>query len=92
MGVPWVAMIVCAAFGGLAYTSLSSSANNVFGYLANLTAGCGLLTWWGISFTVSFPIRVRLSVELAQLTWPICFLQCAVRSILQGNEGSGHRP
>lgn len=50
-GLPWVSLILCAAFGGLAYTSLSTSANNVFGYLANLTSGCGLITWWSIAFT-----------------------------------------
>lgn len=50
-GLPWVALIVCAAFGSLAYMSLSTSAGKAFGYLANLTAACGLLTWWGISFT-----------------------------------------
>jgi amino acid transporter len=31
--------------------SLQTSAGKAFGYLANLTAACGLLTWWGISFT-----------------------------------------
>jgi amino acid transporter len=31
--------------------SLSKGAGKVFGYLANLTAACGLLTWWAISFT-----------------------------------------
>jgi amino acid transporter len=50
-GLPWVALIVCALFGGLSYMSLSKGAGKVFGYLANLTAACGLLTWWGISFT-----------------------------------------
>ena len=50
-GLPWVALIFCAAFGSLAYMSLSTSAGKAFGYLANLTAACGLLTWWGICFT-----------------------------------------
>lgn len=50
-GLPYVALIVCASFGALAYMSLSTSAGKAFGYLANLTSACGLLTWWGISFT-----------------------------------------
>lgn len=50
-GLPWVSLIACALFGGLAYMSLQTSAGKAFGYLANLTAACGLLTWWGISFT-----------------------------------------
>lgn len=50
-GLPWVALVFCAAFGGLAYMSLSAGAGKVFGWLANLTAACGLLTWWAISFT-----------------------------------------
>lgn len=50
-GLPYVALIVCASFGALSYMSLSTSAGKAFGYLANLTSACGLLTWWGISFT-----------------------------------------
>lgn len=50
-GLPWVSLIFCASFGALAYMSLSTSAGKAFGYLANLTSACGLLTWWGISFT-----------------------------------------
>ncbi|KAJ9127077.1 hypothetical protein QFC24_001312 [Naganishia onofrii] len=49
-GLPWVSVIFCALFGGLAYMSLQSSAGTVFGYFANMTAAAGLLTWWGICF------------------------------------------
>lgn len=49
-GVPWVAVLFCGMFGGLAYMSLQSTAGTVFGYFANLTAAAGLLTWWGICF------------------------------------------
>lgn len=44
-GLPYMSLIVCALFGGLAYMSLSSGAGKVFNYLANLTATAGLLTW-----------------------------------------------
>ncbi len=49
-GLPWVSVLFCGLFGGLAYMSLQSSAGTVFGYFANLTAAAGLLTWWGICF------------------------------------------
>lgn len=44
-GLPYVALAISAAFGGLAYMSLSAGAGKVFNYLANLTAAAGLLTW-----------------------------------------------
>jgi amino acid transporter len=47
-GVPWVALLFSGAFGALAYMSLQSNAGTVFNYFASLTAGAGLLTWWGI--------------------------------------------
>nr|ODN91508.1 AAT family amino acid transporter [Cryptococcus depauperatus CBS 7855] len=49
-GLPYVAITLCALFGGLAYMSLQSTAGQVFGYFANLTAAAGLMTWWGICF------------------------------------------
>ncbi|WWC70607.1 uncharacterized protein I206_104558 [Kwoniella pini CBS 10737] len=50
-GIPYVAISFCALFGALAYMSLQSTAGQVFGYFANLTAAAGLMTWWGICFT-----------------------------------------
>ncbi|WVW84490.1 hypothetical protein I302_106524 [Kwoniella bestiolae CBS 10118] len=50
-GLPYVAIIFCALFGALAYMSLQSTAGQVFGYFANLTAAAGLMTWWGICVT-----------------------------------------
>lgn len=49
-GTPWVSLIVSTLFGGLAYMALQSTAGTVFGYLANLTAAAGLMTWWSICF------------------------------------------
>jgi amino acid transporter len=45
-----VSLIVSTLFGGLAYMALQSTAGTVFGYLANLTAAAGLMTWWSICF------------------------------------------
>ncbi|WVF69298.1 hypothetical protein IAT40_004074 [Kwoniella sp. CBS 6097] len=50
-GLPYVAIIFCALFGALAYMSLQSTAGQVFGYFANLTAAAGLMTWWGVCLT-----------------------------------------
>lgn len=50
-GLPYVSLVLCTLFAGLAYMSLQTTAGNVFNYLANLTAAAGLLTWWGIVFT-----------------------------------------
>lgn len=50
-GLPYVALIFCSLFAGLAYMSLGSTAGTVFGYFANLTSSAGLLTWWGICVT-----------------------------------------
>lgn len=48
-GLPWPAVIVGALFALLSYMSAgSTNAGTVFGYFANLTAACGLLTWIGI--------------------------------------------
>ena len=50
-GLPYVSLIICSLFGGLAYMSLSKGAAQVFNWLANLTACAGLVTWAGICFT-----------------------------------------
>ncbi|TXT16043.1 hypothetical protein VHUM_00546 [Vanrija humicola] len=47
-GVPYVAILSCAAFGALAYMSIKSSAGTAFGYLATLGSAGGLLMWWGV--------------------------------------------
>ncbi|WWC88831.1 uncharacterized protein L201_003745 [Kwoniella dendrophila CBS 6074] len=49
-GIPYVAIGFCSLFGALAYMSLQSTAGQVFGYFANLTAAAGLMSWWGICF------------------------------------------
>ncbi|GAA5911107.1 hypothetical protein JCM8208_000278 [Rhodotorula glutinis] len=51
-GLPWVAVLVGVAFSLLSFMSVgSTSAGKVFGYFANMTSVCGLLTWSGIAFT-----------------------------------------
>lgn len=47
-GLPWVSVIFCSLFSSLAYMGISNGAGRVFGWLANLTAICGLITWTGI--------------------------------------------
>ncbi|GJN94239.1 hypothetical protein Rhopal_007313-T1 [Rhodotorula paludigena] len=51
-GLPWVAVLVGVAFSFLSFMSIgSTSAGEVFGYFANMTSVCGLITWAGISYT-----------------------------------------
>lgn len=44
-GLPYYATAVSIAFSFLSYMSLGSGSSTAFGYLANLTSVCGLLTW-----------------------------------------------
>lgn len=57
-GVPYVAILICAAFASLAYMSLGSTAGEAFGYLASLGSAGGLLMWWGVSHLQSRSVRV----------------------------------
>jgi len=50
-GLPYVSIIFCACFALLAYMGVSAGAGKVFGWLANMTAVAGLLTWFGICVT-----------------------------------------
>ncbi|VDC06580.1 unnamed protein product [Peniophora sp. CBMAI 1063] len=50
-GVPWPALILCAAFCGLVYLNLSTSSAKVFGYLMNLLSTFGAITWMCISYS-----------------------------------------
>lgn len=50
-GLPWICVTIACLFGLLAFTSVSTSAGTTFGYFANMTSVCGLLTWVGILVT-----------------------------------------
>ncbi|BGP33941.1 hypothetical protein JCM10296v2_005750 [Rhodotorula toruloides] len=51
-GLPWVCVLVGVAFSLLSFMSAgSTSAGTVFGYFANMTSVCGLITWAGICLT-----------------------------------------
>ncbi|GAA6016436.1 hypothetical protein JCM11491_002411 [Sporobolomyces phaffii] len=51
-GLPWVCVCVGVAFSLLSYMSAgATSAGTVFGYFANMTSVCGLITWAGIFVT-----------------------------------------
>lgn len=49
-GVPWVGVAIGAAFGPLAYLSLSSGSNQAFNWLSNVTALMKLVCWAAICF------------------------------------------
>ncbi|KAK7058790.1 hypothetical protein VNI00_001414 [Paramarasmius palmivorus] len=50
-GLPWVAIVFCSVFSGLAFMSVSSGAGTVFTWFQNMTSVAGLMTWFGISVT-----------------------------------------
>ncbi|KAL0950947.1 hypothetical protein HGRIS_007699 [Hohenbuehelia grisea] len=50
-GLPYVSVIFCAAFSGLAYMGINAGSGKVFNWFANMTAIAGLLTWSGICVT-----------------------------------------
>ncbi|KII83798.1 hypothetical protein PLICRDRAFT_180140 [Plicaturopsis crispa FD-325 SS-3] len=50
-GLPYVAIIFCALFSSLAYMGINEGSGTVFGWFANMTSVCGLLSWSGIAFT-----------------------------------------
>ncbi|KAH8928378.1 hypothetical protein BT69DRAFT_1212937 [Atractiella rhizophila] len=50
-GLPVFCILLSAAFGPLAYITLSSGGNSVFGWLYNISSITGLITWWCILLT-----------------------------------------
>mmetsp|Transcript_4892 Transcript_4892/g.5407 ORF Transcript_4892/g.5407 Transcript_4892/m.5407 type:complete len:560 (+) Transcript_4892:148-1827(+) len=50
-GVPYVAVLITAAFGCLGFLVLSNGGQTVFDWLLNITAVAGLIAWGWISFT-----------------------------------------
>ncbi|KAF9513610.1 hypothetical protein BS47DRAFT_1344093 [Hydnum rufescens UP504] len=50
-GLPYVSVTFCALFCSLAYMGVKSGPGKVFGWLANMCAIAGLMTWFGIAFT-----------------------------------------
>ncbi|SCV73725.1 BQ2448_6155 [Microbotryum intermedium] len=51
-GLPWICVVIGILFSFLSFMSIgSSSAGEVFGWFANMTSVCGLLTWSGICWT-----------------------------------------
>jgi amino acid transporter len=50
-GLPYVSVIFCSSFAFLAFMGINAGSGKVFGWLANMTAVAGLMTWFGIAFT-----------------------------------------
>ncbi|KAJ3185074.1 hypothetical protein HDU87_002640 [Geranomyces variabilis] len=47
-GLPYYAVLVSLVFSCLAFLGLGTGSGKIFGYFANMTAICGLITWVGI--------------------------------------------
>ncbi|KAJ7283503.1 amino acid permease [Mycena rebaudengoi] len=50
-GLPIASLLFCSSFAGLAYMGVSAGSGKVFGWLSNMTACAGLMTWFGICLT-----------------------------------------
>ncbi|KAL0575811.1 hypothetical protein V5O48_006165 [Marasmius crinis-equi] len=50
-GLPYVSLIICSVFSGLAYMAVSAGAGKVFGWFQNMCSVAGLMTWFAISVT-----------------------------------------
>jgi len=50
-GLPYIAILSCAAFSTLAYMGIHSGSGKVFNWFANMTSVAGLMTWFGICVT-----------------------------------------
>ncbi|KAI5963000.1 CAN1 [Candida pseudojiufengensis] len=50
-GVPYISVLITAAFGALGYLAVSSNGQNAFDWLLNITAAAGLICWGFISVT-----------------------------------------
>ncbi|CCL99148.1 uncharacterized protein FIBRA_01163 [Fibroporia radiculosa] len=51
MGVPYPALILCAAFCALAFLNVSEGSSKVFGWFVNLVSTFGAITWMCICYT-----------------------------------------
>lgn len=50
-GLPYISLIFCSLFSFLAFMGVSEGSNKVFGWFANMTSMCGLITWCCIGIT-----------------------------------------
>ncbi|KAH7346679.1 putative arginine permease [Rhexocercosporidium sp. MPI-PUGE-AT-0058] len=51
-GLPWACVLVCSAFSLLSFMAAASNgAGTAFGYFANMTAICGMISWACICWT-----------------------------------------
>ncbi|ORX57550.1 amino acid permease [Hesseltinella vesiculosa] len=50
-GLPYISLFFCAAFAFLSYMGINAGSSTVFGWFANMTSVCGLITWYMIAIT-----------------------------------------
>ncbi|KAL7416520.1 amino acid permease [Mrakia frigida] len=60
-GLPYVALIVASLFSFLAYMGIGTGSGQVFGWLSNMSALAGLMSWFAISVTY---LRFRGGMEV----------------------------
>ncbi|KAJ3150972.1 hypothetical protein HDU86_006228 [Geranomyces michiganensis] len=60
-GLPYWSILVSLVFSCLAFLGLNTGAGKIFGYFANMTAICGLITWVGICWSyIRFAAGVKV--------------------------------
>lgn len=69
-GVPYASVLTVAAFGALGYLACSSSGQNAFDWLLNITAVSGLIAWGFISFTHIRFMNILKSRNISRDTLP----------------------
>lgn len=69
-GVPYVAVLITAAFGCLAFLVLDLGSQTVFDWLLNITAVAGLIAWGWISFTHIRFMRILDSRNISRNSLP----------------------
>ncbi|ODQ57222.1 hypothetical protein WICANDRAFT_102233 [Wickerhamomyces anomalus NRRL Y-366-8] len=68
-GIPYYALAVCTAFCALAYMSVSSSSQEVFGHFVNVVSIFGLLTWITILITYIYFSRAFKAQGISKSTF-----------------------
>ncbi|KAL7796013.1 amino acid permease/ SLC12A domain-containing protein [Trichoderma ceciliae] len=69
-GVPYPALLLCAAIACLAFMNASTASTVVFGYFVNLVTIFGILTWISILVTYLFFLRARRAQNIPDSAMP----------------------
>lgn len=80
-GLPYFSISVSIAFGFLAYMCVQTGSGTAFGYLANLTSVCGLMTWFFIGI---LHLRFRKALKVQEISDDVLPYRAPLASWLGG--------